>query len=309
VTRAPHAAHLPIVPAAAFVLVWSSGYISGPAAVDAAAPFTVLGWRFVLAAVLAAVLALALRRPTRMDRATLARVAVVGLVMNALQFGLMYVAFDLGLGATLASLFHALSPVLTALLAAAILGERVSTLQVVGFVVGVVGVLLVLGGDLGRAGGPVAVLVGCLSMLTLSLGTLGQRWIGAQPDLLWSAAVQFAVSAPPLLVLGWTAEGAWPVTDGRQVLVAVLFLAIVNSIVGLVLLSLLVLRGGSGAAASLFFLSPPVTAVLAWVVLDETLSVLQLVGLLVAVVGVAAATRSRAVPVPAPPLRQDVGTQ
>lgn len=297
------------MPAAAFVLVWSSGYISGPAAVDAAAPFTVLGWRFVLAAVTAALLALALRRPTRMDRATLGRVAAVGLVMNALQFGLMYVAFDLGLGATLASLFHALSPVLTALLAAAILGERVSALQVVGLVVGVGGVLLVLGGDLGSAGGPVAVLIGCLSMLTLSLGTLGQRWIGAQPDLLWSAAVQFAVSAPPLLVLGWIAEGAWPVTDGRQALVAVLFLAIVNSIVGLVLLSLLVLRGGSGAAASLFFLSPPVTAVLAWVVLDETLSVLQLVGLLVAVVGVAAATRSRAVPVPAPPVRQDVGTQ
>jgi drug/metabolite transporter (DMT)-like permease len=282
----------------AFVLVWSSGYISGPAAVQAAAPFTVLGWRFALAAVLAVALSLALRRPTRMDRATVTRVAAVGLVMNAVQFGLMYVAFDLGLGATLASLFHALSPVLTALLAAAILGERVSLLQVGGFVVGVLGVLLVLGGDLGRAGGPAAVLIGCLSMLTLSLGTLGQRWIGAQPDLLWSAAVQFAVSAPPLLVLGWTTEGAWPVTDGRQALVAVLFLAIVNSIVGLVLLSLLVLRGGSGAAASLFFLSPPVTAVLAWVVLDETLSVLQLVGLLVAVVGVGAATRTRTAAIP-----------
>ena len=284
---------LPLVPAAAFVLVWSSGYISGPAAVDAAAPFSVLGWRFVIAAVLAVALALALRRPTRMDRATLGRVAAVGLVMNALQFGLMYVAFDLGLGATLASLFHALSPVLTALLAAALLGERVSPFQVGGFVVGVVGVLLVLGSDLGHAGGPLAVLIGGLSMLTLSLGTLGQRWIGAQPDLLWSAAVQFTVSAPPLLVLGWLTEGAWPVTDTRQAVVTVLFLAIVNSIVGLVLLALLVLRGGSGAAASLFFLSPPVTAVLAWLVLDETLSVTQLVGLVVAVVGVGAATRTR----------------
>ncbi|HSU03918.1 MAG TPA: DMT family transporter [Nocardioides sp.] len=303
-SRTGSARHLPLLPAAAFVLVWSSGYISGPAAVQAAAPFSVLGWRFVLAALLAAGLSLALRRPTRMDRATLGRVAAVGLVMNAVQFGLMYVAFDLGLGATLASLFHALSPVLTALLAAALLGERVSRVQVVGFLVGVVGVLLVLGADLGRAGGAVAVLVGCLSMLTLSLGTLGQRWIGAQPDLLWSAAVQFAVSAPPLLVLGWLTEGAWPVTDGRQALVSVLFLAIVNSIVGLVLLSTLVLRGGSGAAASLFFLSPPVTAVLAWVVLDETLSPLQLVGLVVAVVGVAAATRTRAAPVP-----QAVGTQ
>jgi drug/metabolite transporter (DMT)-like permease len=295
---------LPLVPAAAFVLVWSSGYISGPAAVDAAAPFSVLGWRFVIAAVLAVALALALRRPTRMDRATLGRVAAVGLVMNALQFGLMYVAFDLGLRATLASLFHALSPVLTALLAAALLGERVSPFQVGGFVVGVVGVLLVLGSDLGHAGGPLAVLIGGLSMLTLSLGTLGQRWIGAQPDLLWSAAVQFTVSAPPLLVLGWLTEGAWPVTDTRQAVVTVLFLAIVNSIVGLVLLALLVLRGGSGAAASLFFLSPPVTAVLAWLVLDETLSVTQLVGLVVAVVGVGAATRIRRTPP-----GQVVGTQ
>lgn len=303
--RTGSARHLPLLPAAAFVLVWSSGYISGPAAVQAAAPFTVLGWRFVIAAALAACLALALRLPPRMDRVTLGRVALVGLVMNGVQFGLMYVAFDLGLGATLASLFHALSPVLTALLAAALLGERVSRLQVVGFAVGVTGVLLVLGADLGHAGGPVAVIVGVLSMLTLSLGTLGQRWIGAQPDLLWSAAVQFAVSAPPLLVLGWLTEGAWPVTDGRQALVAVLYLAVVNSIIGLMLLAALVLRGGSGAAASLFFLSPPVTAVLAWLVLDETLSPLQLVGLVVAVVGVGAATRTRAAPVPL----QDVASE
>ena len=304
-SRAGSARHLPLLPAVAFVLVWSSGYISGPAAVHAAAPFTVLGWRFVLAAVIGAGLALALRRPTRMTRDAVARVASVGFVMNAVQFGLMYVAFDLGLGATLASLFHALSPVLTALLAAALLGERVSRVQVLGFVVGVAGVLLVLGADLGHAGGPVAVVIGLLSMLTLSLGTLGQRWIGAAPDLLWSAALQFAVSAPPLLVLGWLTEGAWPVTDERQAVVSVLFLAIVNSIVGLVLLSLLVLRGGSGAAASLFFLSPPVTAALAWVVLGETLSLLQLIGLVVAVVGVGAATRSRAAPVPG----QAVGSQ
>jgi drug/metabolite transporter (DMT)-like permease len=296
------ARQLPLVPAAAFVLVWSSGYISGPAAVHAAAPFTVLGWRFVIAALLGAGIALALRRPTRMDRATLGRVAMVGFLMNGLMFGMMYVAFDLGLGATLASLFHALSPVLTALLAAVLLGERISALQVGGFVVGVAGVLLVLGSDLGHAGGPIAVSIGCLSMLTLSLGTLGQRWIGAQPDLLWSAAAQFAVSAPPLLILGWITEGAWPVTDTRQAVASVLFLAIVNSIIGLVLLSLLVLRGGSGAAASLFFLSPPVTAVLAWVVLDETLSLTQLAGLVVAVVGVGAATRTRAVtPAPPPP--------
>lgn len=293
IPRERHHPHLPPVPAVAFILVWCSGYIAGPAAVRAAAPFSVLGWRFLLAALIAVPLALALRRPTRMDRATLVRVALVGLVMNALQFAMVYTAFGLGLGATLAALLHSLSPVLTALLAAGLLGERISWLQVVGFAIGVGGVLVVLGPDLDHAGGPVAVTLGALSMLTLSLGTLGQRWIGGTPDLLWSAAVQFSVSAPPLLLIGWLVEGAWPVEDTGGAVVSVLFLAVVNSIAGLVLLALLVVRGGSGAAASLFFLAPPVTAVMAYVVLDEALGVRQVLGLAITVVGVAAATRVR----------------
>ncbi|WP_426245297.1 DMT family transporter [Nocardioides sp. LHG3406-4] len=292
-TQTPPPLHLPWVPATAFVLVWSSGYIAGPAAVHAAAPFTVLGWRLSLAAVVGCLLALALRRPFRMSRRMLGRVAGVGLVMNALQFGLMYVAFDLGLGATVSSMFHALSPVLTAILAALVLHERLSWVQVAGFVTGVAGVLVVLGADLGHVGGALAVVLGALSVLTLSLGTLGQRWIGGTPDLLWSATVQFAVSAPPLMVIGWVTEGLWPVVDGPRVAVAVLWMAVVNSISGLVLLAVLVLRGGSGAAASLFFLSPPVTAVLAWLILDETLGPRQVVGLVVTMVGVAAATRTR----------------
>ena len=282
---------LPVLPAAAFVVVWSSGYIAGPAAVDAAAPFTVLGWRFGLAALLGAAVAVALRRPFRMSRRTLGRVAAVGFLMNAVQFGMMYVAFDLGLGATLSSLFHSLSPVLTALLAALLLRERVGRVQLTGFAVGVLGVLLVLGPDLERAGGVAAVLLGAGSMLTLSLGTLGQRWIGAHPDLVWSTSVQFAVSAPPLLVVGWVVEGWWPVVDVPTATVSVLYIVVVNSLIGLGLLAMLVLRGGSGAAASLFFLAPPVTAVLAWAVLGETLGGRELVGLLVAVAGVAAASR------------------
>lgn len=285
--------HLPLLPAASFVIVWSSGYIAGPAAVRASAPFFTLGWRFLLAAVLGALLAMALRRPWRLTRSEVLRVAAVGLVMNCLQFSLIYVAFDLGLGATISALLHALSPVLTALLAALLLHERISWLQVAGFAVGVAGVLIVLGPDLDHVGGAVAVLLGVLSMLALSLGTLGQRWIGGTPDLFWSTVVQFAVSAPPILLVSLLVEGPWPVEDTAVATTSVLFLAIVNSMIGLVLLALLVVRGGSGAAASLFFLAPPATAVMAWLVLDETLGPRQVLGLLVAVVGVGAATHVR----------------
>lgn len=290
--RAP-ATRLPLVPAVAFVLVWCSGYIAAPVGVEAVEPITLAGLRFTVAAVAAATVAWLTRRPVPADRPAMMRIAAVGLVMNGLQFALIYLAFGLGLSPTLASLFHSLSPVLTVLLAAGMLHERISRVQVVGFLIGVAGVVLVLGPDLDAAGGAVAVGLGALSMLCLSLGTLGQRWIGHAPDPWWSAALQFAVSAPPLLVLGLVLDGTSAVHEPWQGTLAVLYLGIVNSVVGLVLLGALVRSGGAGAAGSLFFLAPPVTALLAWLVLRETLGPRELLGLLISVVGVGLATRRR----------------
>ena len=286
--------HLPLVPAAGFVLVWSSGYIAGPYGVEAVAPFMLLAARFALAAVLATVLARALRGPLRIGREDLWRIGLTGVVLNAVQFGAMYLAFDAGLGATLGSLMHSLSPVLTAVLAALLLRERLSPLQVGGFVVGVAGVLLVLGPDVDQAGGSVGILCGVVSVLALSTGTLGQRWIGHAPDPLWSAAIQFGVSTPPMLVLALLVEGTDVVRDPVAGATALVYLAVVNSIIGLGLLGVLVRARGAGAAASVFFLMPPVTAVMAWLVLGDTLNARELLGLAVTVVGVAAATRGRA---------------
>jgi drug/metabolite transporter (DMT)-like permease len=282
---------LPWVPALAFVLVWSSGYIAGPYGVTAMKPLSLVAWRFVAAAVIVVVLARLLRGPLRIDRGTAVRVAATGFVMNGLQFAAMYLAFDAGLGATLGALLHSLSPVLTAVLAGLLLKERLTRLQLVGFVVGVAGVLLVLGPDVEEAGGPVGIGFAVVGVLALSFGTLGQRWIGPGPDPLWSAAIQFGVSGPPVLALALVLEGTHPVLDAEKAAISLAYLALVNSIAGLVLLGVLVRRRGAGAAASVFFLMPPVTALMAWLVLGETLTVREGVGLVVAVVGVAVATR------------------
>jgi drug/metabolite transporter (DMT)-like permease len=284
-------ASLPVVPAAAFVLVWSSGYIAGPYGVQGMSPLSLVAWRFILAAAIVAVLARVLRGPLRVDRGEAIRIAIAGFVMNGVQFGAMYLAFDAGLGGTLGALLHSLSPVLTAVLAG-LLRERLTRVQVLGFVVGVAGVLIVLGPDIDAAGGAVGVGFAVVAVLALSLGTLGQRWIGHGPDPLWSAAIQFGVSGPPMLVLALLLEGTDPVIDARRTAIALAYLALVNSIAGLVLLGVLVRRRGAGAAASVFFLMPPVTAVMAWLVLGETLTLREGIGLFIAVVGVAAATRS-----------------
>lgn len=286
------ARHLPVVPAAGFVLVWSSGYIAGPYGVEAMSPLMLVAVRFVIAALVAWALARVLRGPLRIIRADVLRIGLSGFVLNGVQFAAMYLAFDAGLGATLGSLMHSLSPVLTALLAAVFLGERLSPLQVLGFVIGVAGVALVLGPDVEEAGGTIGLLCGVVSVLGLSVGTLGQRWIGHVPDPLWSGAIQFGVAAPPLLLLAFVVEGTGVVRDPAAAGIAIGYLAVVNSILGLGLLGILVRARGAGAAASIFFLMPPVTAVLAWLILGETLNARQIAGLVIAVAGVAAATRS-----------------
>jgi drug/metabolite transporter (DMT)-like permease len=286
--------HLPLLPAVGFVLVWSSGYIAGPYGVEAMSPLMLVAVRFVLAAVIAWVLARTFAGPPRVARADAVRIALSGFVLNGVQFGAMYLAFDAGLGATLASLMHSLSPVLTALLAGAFLGERLSRLQVLGFVIGVAGVVLVLGPDVAEAGGTVGLVCGVVSVLGLSVGTLGQRWIGHAPDPLWSGTIQFGVAAPPLLVLAFVVEGTDVVRDPAAAGIALVYLAVVNSILGLGLLGILVRARGAGAAASVFFLMPPATAVLAWLILGETLNAREIAGLVITVVGVAAATRRSA---------------
>ena len=158
--------------------------------------------------------------------------------------------------------------------------------------IGVVGVLLVLGPDIEGAGGAAGLGFAIVGVLGLSLGTLGQRWIGHAPDPLWSATIQFGVSAPPVFVLALLVEGTDVVRDPVHATIAIGYLAVVSSIVGLVLLGILVRAGGAGAASSVFFLMPPVTAVLAWLAFGDTLSVRELVGLGIAVVGVAVATRT-----------------
>jgi drug/metabolite transporter (DMT)-like permease len=258
--------------------------------VEAFAPLSVLTYRFALAAVLAGAIAFT-RHGWPESWAGASRHAGIGLILNGLQFGLMYLAFGAGLEPTLGALLHSLSPVLTVLLAGALLRERVGRVQALGFVLGIVGVVVVLGPEVEAAGGPVGLVLGALAALSLSLGWLGQRGLHVDLPVTWSATVQLAASVPPLLVLGVVAEGWWPVQDTSTFLWSVLWLGVVNSVLGLLLIQALVRQGGAGASSSVLFLSPPVTALMAYVWFGDTLGLRELVGLVVAVAGVAVATR------------------
>ncbi len=238
--------HLPFAPAAGFVIVWSSGYIAGPYGVEAMSPLMLVAVRFVVAALLAFALARVLRGPLRVTRADGVRIALSGFVLNGVQFAAMYLAFDAGLGATLASLMHSLSPVLTALLAAMFFGERLSPLQVLGFLDR---------GHRGRARARTRRRGGRRRPRHRLRGhqrpRAQPRHAGpaldrtrSRPSVVRDDPVRSA--APPLLLLALVVEGTGVVRDPKAAAIAIVYLAVVNSIIGMGLLGILVRAGAPG---------------------------------------------------------------
>jgi drug/metabolite transporter (DMT)-like permease len=278
---------------ALFLLFWSSGFVAAKLGLEGAEPITFLALRFVIVTALMLVIALALRAPWPRRPAEIGHILVVGLIMQALYFSAAYLAFDAGVTAGGLALIVGMQPVVTAVLAAPWLGERVRPLQMLGLVLGVLGVVMVLGEKLQAGlGTPFGIAVAVLALFSITGGTLYQKRFCPRFDLWTGGTLQFAVaalatSAVALLAedntIAWTPSFAW----------ALAYLVLINSIVAIALLNLMLRRGEAGRVASLFFLVPPGAALFAWLLLDETLEGMALVGMAIATVGVALVMRRR----------------
>jgi len=274
---------------AAFVLLWSTGYPAARVALDHAAPFTVLVLRFACAGLIYAALAVVRRAAWPRGRAAL-HTAVVGLLQLALQFGALYLAASRGVNVGLLALVIGTMPIVTAILGLAF-GEAVRPLQWLGFVFGFGGVALAVGQGIGPGHGAgtaayVAVVVG---LLAVSTGTLYQKRFGSQVDLRTGLALQHLVAASALVPFaayeGWAAEPAAALFGSLAWMIAV------NSMGAFALLFVLLRRGAVNQVAALFFLMPPVTALVDYLVLGDRLSVLKVSGIAAAAFGVYLATR------------------
>jgi drug/metabolite transporter (DMT)-like permease len=296
---------------ALFVLLWSTGFVGAKYGLPYAPPFTFLGLRLVTAAVLLAALALALpgarasARATR--RAQYGHAAVAGLLLHAGYLGGVFYAISVGVPAGVSAVVVSLQPVLTALLATRLLGERPTLRQWLGFALGVAGVALVVAPDLtghGTGAVPVRGLVACLvALASTTAGTLYQKRHGDEVPLVWGTVVQYAAASAVLLALAAATERI-AVTWTGDFVAAFVWLVLGLSIGAVLLLLLLLRRGTASGVASLFYLVPPATAVEALLLFGERLAPLSLVGLAVTVVGVALVVvpaRRRTLPAPAEP--------
>ncbi|HZR36833.1 MAG TPA: DMT family transporter [Nevskia sp.] len=278
------------LPAAAFVVLWSSGYIAGKTAVEHAAPFTVLTLRFGGAAALFALLMLARRVPLPATRLLL-HSAVVGLLSMALQFVGVYGAFALGASSGFAALVIGCMPLATSLTAAVALGERQPASHWFGLLLGLGGVLLVLQDKLGSGlGSPVAGLLLLLGLCGITFGTLYQKRHALDLDL--SAGLMMQNLAATVVLAPVAVLHEHLRFDGSGAFYgSMAWMIVVNSVGTLALLFVLLRRGAATRVSTLFYLVTPVTAVMGWAVMHEPMSAIKLAGFALAATGVYVGTR------------------
>jgi drug/metabolite transporter (DMT)-like permease len=287
-TSAAHTAWLSPVPLF-FVFLWSTGFIAAKYGLPYAPPLSFLILRCLGAVLVLLPMVLASAAPWPHGR--IGHVAVAGLLLQAGYLGGVWSAIKLGMPAGLSALIVGMQPILTAF-AAPLVGERVSRRQWVGLLLGLGGVALVVAARVSLAGLSSAAIGLCLlALLSITSGTLYQKRFCPRFDLRTGTLIQFTASALLLLPLAVAFEDFTPALTNihwtPQFAGALLWSILALSIGAIFLLFRLISRNDATKVTSLLYLTPPTTAVMAWLVFGEALSVLGLVGMAVAVTGVA----------------------
>ncbi|MEV6962850.1 DMT family transporter [Streptomyces sp. NPDC051207] len=272
---------------AVFVLLWSSAFIAAVLGTDAAPPLLLTFARFAVAGVLLAVIAAVSRSPWPRGR-LLVHVVVTGLLMQAVQFGAFYTAIGEGLPGGVVALIQGFNPVLIALLAGFFLGERITRQQWLGFAVGGAGVALAVAGALDFSGS--AIVLSFVGLLGLSVGTVYQKRYAQGADVRSSTAVHFLASAPVMGVMTLALEDP-EVTDWAAFGGSLAWIVLINSVGTFLLLNFMLKKQAASRVGTLFFLTPAVTALLAWLAIGQTLNWPAVVGLVLGGAGVLLAAR------------------
>lgn len=267
----------------AFVLLWSSSFIAARVGLRLISPLLFVALRLVLAASVLTALA-AWRGGFRGMRGHVLHCALAGILLNALLLMTAHVAMT-HIAAAPIALVQTLNPLLTAILAIPLLGERLARRQWIGLALGLAGVVLVVG----RAALSSRVEFSGLALTALGVagmtgGTLYYGRFCRTAPLLGGTAVQFLAAAAFALLgmaLFETPHAVWT----GEAIAALGWNTVAVSLGGMALYVLMLARGTAARAAGNFYLVPGTAGLLAWALLGETLALPTLAGLAVSALG------------------------
>ena len=273
-----------------FVILWSSAFITSKIIVQDASPFASLAFRFAVVTAGFFCFAAILKESLLASRKDMLEAAGTGILFHGLYLGGVFFAISKGMPAGLSALIVSLQPVLTGALAGPVLGEQVTWRQWLGIALGFGGAALVLGLDVGGELPLIGLIATAISLLAVTAGTLWQKRLSGRLPLSVSNMYQaLAACLFHVMVMLAIEEPFLAVTPSFMMAMGWQILAV--SFGAFTILMYLIKAGSASQTATLFFLVPPVSALMGWLFVNEQLTATDITGLIIATVGVYVATR------------------
>jgi drug/metabolite transporter (DMT)-like permease len=274
-----------------FLLLWSGGFSVAKLGISHAEPLSFLSLRYACVCGLLAPLVIILRPPMPQKLMDWVHIAIVGFLIQTLYFGLSYIGFKAGVSAGGLAIIVCLQPILVGLIAPRFTGETVGVMRWAGLALGLAGAATVI---MSRSNvelaHPLGIAAAVGALFAITAGTLWEKRFGKSHHPVVSNAVQYLAGLAGTLPLAMMFEN-FSFTWNLPFVGALAYLVIGNSLVAMSLLLAMIRAGEVSRVSSLFYLVPPISALIAWPLLGEEIPPLGWVGFALAAVGVALASR------------------
>lgn len=276
-----------------FVFLWSTGFVGAKYSLPFAEPFTLLLIRMSLTVAVFIVLII-IFNAKRLTAIQAMHQMIVGAFIHVGYLGSVFAAIKLDMPAGVAAIIVGLQPIITASLALVWFKENLVIRQWIGLVAGFVGVVIVLmaGQQLGDFTINDSALVFCVvSVLCISIGTLYQKRFGQGVDIITGSFFQYLMTAILLAIIAFTFETG-EVEWTMQFILALAWLVFGLSVTAVLLLMYLIKMGAAVKVASYFYMVPVFAVVETWILFDEQLSLISIVGMFITVLGIYLVTKT-----------------
>ena len=275
-----------------FIILWSSAFItSKPITVDAS-PFAALCFRFTFVTIGFALFSIITNQKLFTDFNKILKAMISGILFHGLYLGGVFYSISKGFPVGITALIVCLQPILTAILAGPLLNEVVTWRQWIGIILGFLGTLIVLGFDGGKELPVVGIVASFIALAAVTAGTLWQKTLSEDLPLSVSNTYQaFSASCFHLIVA--LALGNWFINLTLGFVLSMGWQILAVSFGAFTILMYLIKNDSASKTATLFFLVPPVSVFMAWIFINENITIADFIGLLIATLGVYIATRKQ----------------
>ena len=275
-----------------FIILWSSAFVTTKPIIDNSDPFAALAFRFFFVALGFLIYSIYTKQTILTNKRSLLQSIFSGVLFHGVYLGGVFYSVSIGMPTGITALIVTLQPILTNALAGKILGEKVSIKQWIGIFLGFIGAALVLGFDIGYSLPVVGVLASFIALLAITTSTLWQKRISNNLPLSVSNMYQAIGGCLFHIIIIIFFTGLY-IDFTTTFLIAMSHQIFLVSFGAFTILMYLIKNNSASKTVSIFFLIPPTTAIMAWLFLNEKLNNLDLIGFVIATLGVYIATRKQ----------------